>query len=671
VPPTQASPSTAHAESTRLRLTFLCLLVVSLFVLLFARLWFLQVMAAERYTQLAQGNAVRTIALEAPRGKILDRNGTPLVTNRYAMVVSVQPSEMGDRADAILADLADLLGLPLAEVQRRIETSRVGPFRPKPIAVDVDREIVFYIHENASTLYPGVYAEQLPLRQYPQEDSAAHVVGYLGEISEAELDDERYEGYRPGDRIGWAGVERTYESALRGTEGARTLEVDRRNQVVRELDEQLPTPGADLALTLDLEAQTLTEAALEQGILRAREVIDREEGPGRGGTFRAPAGAAVVLRPDGEILALASYPTFSPDAFVGGISEEAWAALQDKNNAFPLINRAVQSSYPPGSVFKVVTAGAALENGYLTQEQRLPCPGKWSWAGQTFRNWTRTDSPPMNLLEALQYSCDTVFYDLAKQMWTDEKGEQDAGVDVRERLTEHAARWGFGQRTGVVLPGERAGVNPGRDWKHEFWENNKHTYCAQAARSETDSYAFNLFNELCDEGFQWRGGDEVNMSIGQGEVQATPLQVANAFAAIANGGTLYEPRIVKEIVRRDGSTDTIEREVLGQLPVAPANLDYIKQGLQAVTSPSGTAGSVFGDFTIPVAGKTGTAEIRPRQPFAWFAAYAPADNPQYVVVALVEEGGGGSQIAAPIVRRIFEGLFDLEQSRFSVGEKTD
>lgn len=669
MPPTQTpSPgaSAAQAESTRLRLTFLSLLVVSLFVLLFTRLWFLQVMASERYAQLAEGNAVRTISTDAPRGKILDRDDEVLVTNRYAMVVSVQPEEMGDRKEEVLADLADLLGLPVAEVHARLESARVNHFRPKPIAVDVPKDIVFYIHENGSTRYPGVYAEQVPLRSYPHKGRAAHVLGYLGEIGPEELEDERFADYKPGAVIGWAGVERRYETALRGREGVLKLEVDRRNRVVRELDRVLPAPGDDVVLNLDLDAQILTESALQEGIERARRVQDREEGPGRGGTFRAPAGAAVVLTPRGEVVALASFPTFDPEAFVGGVSHDYWDFLQDKENAFPLINRAVQSSYPPGSVFKVVSAAAALENGYLEPEERLPCPGKWHWNQQTYRNWKRSDSPPMNLAEALEHSCDTVFYELARRMWSDEEAETG---DVQERLTEQARAWGFGGLTGIDLPGERTGVVPGRTWKREFWKEHNTTYCTQAANAEP-GYARDLFTDLCARGFKWRGGDEVNMSIGQGDVQSTPLQVASAFAAIANGGTIYEPRVAKAILRPDGTTEEIEPKVKGRLPVTPEHLDYIRQGLEAVTR-TGTADSVFGGFDIPVAGKTGTAEIRPRQPFAWFASYAPVDNPQYVVVVMVEEGGGGSQIAAPIARRIFEGLFNLEQTAIAVGEKTD
>lgn len=673
VRPTQVTRDPVQSESTGLRLTFLTLLVVSLFVLMFARLWFLQVMAGERYAGLAEGNAVRTVNIEAPRGKILDRRGEAIVRNRYANVISVQPAEMGERQDEILADLADLLATDVATIEERIERSRVSPLRPKPVAVDVPGDIRDYIHENSATRYPGVYAETLPLREYPHGSLAAHVVGYLGEIGPAELAQPEFEGYRPGDLIGWAGVERTYESMLRGREGVRRFEVNARNRVLRTLEDQLPTPGADLVLTLDLQAQQLVEEALVRGLQVARTVDDQGEGPGRGGKFKAPAAAAVVLDPrNGDIVALASHPAFEPEAFVGGVSHEYWDYLQDPESAFPLLNRTIQSSYPPGSVFKIVSAAAALEDGYMSTGSMLPCPGRWEFGGNVFRNWKRTDSGRMDLSQALVDSCDTVFYEIARRMWLEEQDEAELTGEVpRERLTEQAQAWGYGRRLGIDLPGERTGVVPGRGWKRAYWERNRDNYCTQARHSEAGSYAHALYAELCEIGFRWRGGDAVNMSIGQGDLQTTPLQVAVSYAAIANGGIIYRPHIASEIHHRDGRVETIPAEEIGRLPVRKEFLDYIHNGLVGVTREGGTAGSVFGTFPVPVAGKTGTAEDKPRQPIAWFAAYAPAYDPRYVVVVMVEQGGSGSQTAAPIVRRILEGLLGLEQQEIRAGVPTD
>ena len=662
----QSPNAAAQLESTRLRLTFLTLLVVSLFVLLFARLWFLQVMAGERYASLAEGNAVRTLSIAAPRGQILDRNGKTIVGNRFAMVVSVQPREMGERADEILADVADLLGMSPEDVRSRIDASRVSPFSPKPIAVDVPMDVAFYIHENGSTRFPGVYAERLPVREYPHGKTAAHVVGYLGEISEEELLSEEYAGYQPGDLIGWSGLERTYEAQLQGQEGLRRYEVNAKGDVIRELADRAPVPGADIRTSLDLKAQKLVEEALEEGVKRARTVRDAA---GRAdGYFKAPAGAAVVLDPDdGAVVAMASYPTFQPEKFVGGVSQRYWDRLQKPRNRFPLINRVAQSSYPPGSVFKVVSAAAALEEGYMRPEDVLPCPGEWFWAGQRFGNWNPADSGSMNMAQALEQSCDTVFYELAKRMWEDEQTE---GPDLRERLADHARAWGLAEQTGLDLPSERSGVIPGRRWKQEFWENNRDSYCTQARQSEEGTYAKDLFTDLCERGNIWRGGDAVNMSIGQGDVQTTPLQVANTFAAIANGGTLYQPRVAAEIIPAGGEPQPVPAKKIRDLPIKPRNLEVIAEGLERVAA-TGTASATFGGFPVPVAGKTGTAEFKPKQPFAWFAAYAPADDPEYVVVTVIEEGGGGSLNAAPITRRIFEGLFDLEMTAITPGVTTD
>jgi penicillin-binding protein 2 len=665
---TATPPSAEQVESTRLRLTTLALLVVSLFVLLFARLWFLQVMAGEGFQAQAQGNAVRTVTLEAPRGKILDRNGESLVRNRYAAVVSVQPDEMGERREEVYAALADMLRLEPEEVERRAASLRTGPFRPRPIAIDVDLDVVSYIHENGSVMFPGVYAETLPLRDYPHGTLGAHMLGYLGEISEAQLETEDYEGYRPGDLIGWSGVEQVREADLRGINGARRLEVDARGRVLRDLGDAPPTPGGDVRLTIDLEAQQLAEQALADGVEAARGFRDTGSGPGRGGTYEAPAGAVVVLDPNnGEVLAMASHPTFEPADFVGGISQNRWQALQDAGNHFPLINRAIQSSYPPGSVFKVVPAAAALENGYLGMNDTLPCTPQWSWGPTTYRNWNRgVNEGPMNLARSLVRSCDTVYYELARRMWGDEERE---GEDRRERLPEHARGWGLGARTGIDLPSERAGVIPGRQWKQDYWEQTRAVTCLQASQAEEGSYRQSVLSDLCDDGNRWRGGDAVNMSIGQGDVQTTPLQIANVFAAVANRGTLWTPHVTREIVRPDGSVETIEPEVLATVPVSRAHLDYLHEGLVGVANAeNGTAARTFRDFPVTVAGKTGTAEYKPKQPIAWFAGYAPAEAPRYVVVAMVEEGGGGSLTAAPIVRRVMEGLFpQVEETEIEPG----
>lgn len=659
MPVTRRPPPEEGLESTRLRLTFLALLVALLFLLLFARLWYLQIMAGERYVELAQGNAVRTISLVAPRGEILDADGDVLVANQFVNVVSVEPDEIpDDRRPEVMADLADLLGTTTDDLEARIAGATVSAVRPKPVAVDVPDDVILYIWENQSTRYPGVYAERLPRRDYPHGSLAAHVLGYTGEIGPEELASVAYEGYRAGEQIGRAGVERSRESALHGTEGLRDLEVDARGRVVRQLAETLPEPGADLVLTLDADVQEAAERALAEGIALARGTSDTD-GERAGGTFDAPAGAVIVMRPDGAVVAMASHPTFDPGEFVGGVSSSYYASLLDDGAHRPLLNRAVQAAYPPGSVFKPVTASAALRGGYMTASSRLPCPAVWRWNDATYRNWATWHMGSMDLAESLAQSCDTVFYELARRMFRDEVtgGEEVAGGDDEEILGMEARAWGLGARTGIDLPGEQEGVVPGRAWRRRYWERTRASTCAQAETAEGDSRA--LLEELCSEqGARWRGGDAVNLSIGQGDLQVTPLQMATMYAAVANGGTIPRPHVTQEIRHPGGRVDRIDAEAIGSLPLDAEQIGIIRRGLEAVTTV-GTASSVFADLPVATAGKTGTAEAGVRQPFSWYAGYAPADDPEYIVVSVVEEGGGGSRVSAPVVRRVMEHLFAL------------
>ncbi|WP_165491778.1 penicillin-binding protein 2 [Egibacter rhizosphaerae] len=672
MPSLNVPAATDQAESTRLRLVFFALLLVSLFVLLFARMWYLQVMAGADFADRAEGNAVRTVSMEAPRGKILDREGEPLVDNEFVYVVGVQPAEIDDdEEEDVYEDLGEVLDMDGDEIATEIERSRVSPLRPRPIAVDVPEEVVLYIWENQSTRYPGVYAERLPRRTYPQGDLASHVLGYVTEIGEDQLASEAYEDYRAGELIGSAGVESGYESELRGTEGLRRLEVNPRNEVVRQLDEVLPTPGSDLRLTLDSDVQADTEEALLEGIETARQEPDDNN---VASTLRATGGAVVVLDADnGEVRAMASYPDYDPSEFVGGVSTEYFADIQDPDNEIPLLNRAIQQTYPPGSVFKVVTASAALEHGFVGPNETLPCPPQWEWNDQTFPNWSSVDSGDISMAQSLTESCNTVYYELARDMW---HAEQASGDDEREYLADHAEEWGLGGTLGIDLASERGGVVPGREWKREYWEQTRDRNCALAETAPDGSYEERLYTELCSEqGANWRGGDAVNMSIGQGDVQTTPLQIASVYAAVANGGTVFAPRVADEVVRPDGEVEAVEPEVVNDLELSDSTVQVLRSGLQGVNEDGGTAESTFEDFGPTIAGKTGTAQFGDsKQPYSWYAGYTvdPAeDGSRYVVVSLIEEGGGGSQTSAPIVRRVFESVLDVEETEIDLGEVTD
>lgn len=663
-----------------LRLTLLTVMVAGMLLALLSRLWFLQVLAGERYAELADSNRVRFVVLDAPRGRILSAGGEELVKNRPAQTISAHPRDLLDfrgepldeDAERVLDRLSQLLELDRDEIVTRLLSRKYSPFRPVPIAEDVPRELILAVNEHKE-LFRGVVAETLPVRTYPQGQLAAHLVGYLGEINEQELAEAEYAGYRPGDLIGWSGLERTYEAALNGQEGLRKLEVNAKGDVLRVFEERQPIRGHDLVTNLDLDLQVEVERILEEGIVASRE-IQRKDGR----FLPSVAGAAVVLDPrDGAIRAMASYPTFDPAKFVGGVSQTYWDFLRDATNEYPLINRAIQSAYPPGSVFKIVSGAAALAEGLITTESRVPCPASWKLGNITFRNWNPRGEGAMDLATALKRSCDTFFYELARQEWGREESLPDDTVD--EVLPRIAAEFGLGRRLGIDLPSESAGVIPSRAWRQEFWIGHKDVYCSKAEELPAGSYAQRVNADLCRDGGRWRGGDAVNRSIGQGDVLLTPLQVAASFMAIANGGTVYAPQVADRIVDFDGTVvEQLEPQVVSQLSISPEHIAEIRRGLEAVvmdrTFPSGTGSAAFRDFpidTIPVAGKTGTAELKPKVPYAWFASYAPANDPQYVVVVAVEQGGGGSQTAAPIARSIFDAIFGLQEKEFEEGPRTD
>jgi penicillin-binding protein 2 len=672
-------------RQTGLRLTLLASVIVLFVLALLSRLWFLQILAGARFDELSQSNAVRIVTTEAPRGRILASDGTPLVANRAAPTVVVDRqvllNGLGDPregAERVLSDLAQVLGLEVDELLFRLGTRKYSPFSPVPVLEDVPQEVRFYIQEHQE-FFPGVDVVDLPVRTYPQGQDAAHILGYLGEISAIQLTEGTFQGYRPGEKVGQAGLEKTYELDLQGQEGSNRLSVSARGTVLEVLSTIPPTHGSDLVTNIDFELQRATETILEQGVLASRNIVRRD-----GRNLESIAGSAVILRPsDGAVLAMASWPTFDPSAFVDGLTDVEFDAIFDKTVAdeVPAINRAIQGAYPPGSVFKIVSGAAALESGLITTDSRVACPSSWDLGNITFNNWNASSEGAMDLATALKRSCDTFFYELAYQQYVREENQLDTGRDVIEQLERISNGFGFGIELGIDLPSEQDGVIPSRAWKEDYWERTRGNNCQLASDAATQlavdpngstQYAFDLYTELCQDGYRFRGGDAVNASIGQGDVLTTPLQVAASYAAVANGGTLFRPRVADRIVAADGSiARQIEPFAIGTLPVDEAGLREIRFGLEEVVMGSGGTGAgAFSGFPldqIPVAGKTGTAELGSQIPYAWFAAYAPADAPEYVVVVSVERGGGGSQTAAPIARRILEAAFGLDVKPFAAG----
>jgi penicillin-binding protein 2 len=674
----------ASDASPILRLTFLSVLVIGLFVALLSRLWFLQVLAGDRYVELADSNRLRTVVIEAPRGGILASDGRELVKNRPALTISADRQVLldatGQPRDAeavrVIRRLSSLLLVDEAQLLERMTSRRYSPFRPVPIATDVAPEMVFAIREHQE-LFPGVIAEELPVRQYPNGTLAAHMVGFLNQISEADLADPAFADYRGGDLVGRAGLELTYESDLRGINGQRILVVNARGNVLDVQSEREPIRGNDLVTSIDLDLQAATERLLEEGILASRS-IQRDDGQ----FLPSVAGSAVALDPrDGRVLAMASWPTYDPREFVGGLSSDYAAYLYSDPTAYqPTINRVIQGRYPPGSVFKIASGAAMVEAGLVGPRSRINCPPAYQVGGITFRNWNRgVNEGAMDLSDALMRSCDTYFYELSYAQWQREQRQlAEADGDparIDEVLSRVSREFGFGRLLGIDLPSEASGSIPDRRSKQARWLAQRDSWCAQAERAEEGSYVKAVLEDNCFYGGQWRGGDAVNTSIGQGEILTTPLQVAASYMAIANGGTLWRPLVAHSVVAADGTlVRRIEPEALGTLQMEPETLAVIREGLErTVMADRGTARGAFAGFPfdrVTVAGKTGTAELRPRVPYAWFAAYAPADDPQIVIVVNVEEGGGGSQTAAPIVRNILEhwfGIVDVEQAEFEAG----
>jgi penicillin-binding protein 2 len=626
--------SQAALGTTRLRLAFLGAIFASLIVTLALRLYFLQVLSTAEFTAGAERNQIRLVPEEPARGQILDRNGEVLVTNGMSLVVSIRRQELTtEQVQQVAERLAPVLNMPLEEINKRLEDRTLAAFTPVPVAENVPEDAVVYIREHQDE-FPGVETKAQPTRVYPHGKRASHLLGYLGEILPEQVDDERYQElkYRPGSIIGRSGIEYAYEKELHGTEGLRKLEVDSSGEVRRVLGRVDPKKGKDLVTTIDARIQQVTEESLAQGIEKARTITHEETGK----KYIAPAGGAVVMDPrNGEIIAMASFPDYDPGAFVGGITQAEYDVL-DKDPAIPLLNRAIQAAYPPGSTFKTVTAAAALETGVAQANQRYNCPGSVRIADRTFRNWKTTDSGMLTFNQAMADSCDTVFYDWGLQFYRSFRS------DRTEILQDYARRFGFGEKTGIEIPFERAGRVPDEGW------------LKRVNRELPEAFPYAT----------WLPGYTINMSIGQGDVLATPLQLANSYAAIANGGVLHQPHLGLKLVDGTEEEPVQTQSEPRSVPINPATLQSIRSSLEAVTTV-GTAASTFVNSplnAIGVAGKTGTAEIAGKQPYAWFAAYAPARDPQYVVAVMLEEGGHGGETAAPIARRIFEGIFKLDLS---------
>ncbi len=594
----------------RKRFLALSLAAIGIFLLLLLRLWYLQIIRVDHYQVLSERNRIRYVPIAAPRGPIYDRKGELLVENRPAFGVSVLRQEVEDR-DQLLSHLAAYLGEEPETLLKRWEGSRRFPkYRPLPLAEDISRDVLEVIQENSVDL-PGILVDVRPMRSYPYGEMAAHLFGYLGEITEGELQEAEADGYRPGDFVGKSGLEKRLEPNLRGLAGERLVEVNVKGKELRQLKTRDPVPGYKVYLTIDRDLQLAAEKA-----------------------FGDQAGAAVVVDvKSGEVLAMVSRPSFDPALFARGISGQEWIQLL-RNPRHPLQNKAIKGQYPPGSTFKIVTALAALNAGAATASTTVDCTGSMKLGNREFRCWKKWGHGRTDLKKALKESCDVWFYQVSL----------DLGID---KLAAMAKGLGMGEPLGFPLEWEKGGLIPTRQWKKKRYNAG------------------------------WYDGETVIASIGQGYVLATPLQLAVMTAAVANGGTVLKPQVVKRVEDLSGTLlEAATPQVLNQVAVSEADLKAVRRGLDAVLNEQGGTAWASRIEGLSAAGKTGTSQVvklkedrykektedieyRFRD-HALFVAYAPIEDPEIALAVVVEHGGSGSRAAAPIARSILASYFGID-----------
>lgn len=587
------------------RLEIFGMIIIFIFVALVSRLGYLQMVQGQYYGKLADGNRIRLIPIMAPRGVFYDRNGVTLVSNRPGFTISLLPIN-GPVPDEVISKLAVILNIDAKEIKSKL-SQQTGSFEPIRVKTDVGPEIVTKIEERRSEL-PGVVIEIQPVRNYINNELAAHIFGYVGEINEAELESRKSQGYKAGDIVGKFGLEKVYDQEIRGTDGGNQVEVDANGRPVQVIGKKDPIPGHNLVLTIDQRIQKATEVAIEEQLTYLQT---------RGGYPNAKAAAAVVLNPKtGEVLAMVSRPTFNPNSFNGGISSKDWKLLNENPN-HPMDNKAISGVYPPGSTFKIITGAAALEMGKVTPEEKILDTGthwlipKGNAMGEAL-GW-------INFREALSKSDNVYFYEMGNRL----------GID---NLEKYARMFGLGDYTGINLPGESDGLVANRRYKERVY------------------------------GEDWYLSETFDAAIGQGFQLATPLQMAVVISQIANGGERYKPQLVSKITDHNGEViKTFAPEKVGQLTISKSTLTLIQESLRDVAHVDGTAASTFGDFPIDIAGKTGTAENSHGSDHGWFVAYAPYEDPRVAVAVIVEQGGFGTSSAVPIAKKIMEAAFNINQ----------
>jgi penicillin-binding protein 2 len=596
----------AMTNRLALRIALFGGVAVVLFGVLFFRLWLLQVLDGEKYLAEAKNNRTRSYRVSAPRGEILDRNGKILVANRTSLALQVNPRKLPEdpaQRRAELSQLAALTHSTLRRVRRTMhEELKLAPAAPVTLRRDVGHYLVFYLQENQDR-FPGVETQRVFVRDYPDGTLGAHILGSVGEIEEEQLKEARYRGLQPGDSVGQSGVEDTYDRFLRGQPGLTRVQVDAFGEPTPNghLVAKPPAPGDSLKLSIDEKVQAAGEAALsERGL---------------------PGGFITMDVHTGEILGLGSYPTFEPALFTRPLTQKQVDETYNNPSA-PLLDRVTAGLYPTGSTFKLITAIAALESGKLQLGEVIDDPGQLEIGGQVFKNAGEAANGAVSLVQALEVSSDVFFYTLGYRMWN--TGE----------LQHWAHALGIGRPTGIDLPGAEEGLLPSQHWRNQLYREG-----------ETER--------------PWSAGDNVQLATGQGDLQTNPLQMAVAYATLANGGTVVTPHVGKEIDDPAGRVlKEFDPKPRRHIHIDPEYRAAILEGLHdAAQGGAGTSFAVFGDFPIPVAGKTGTAQRPPHLDQSWYGVLAPYPNPRIVTFVTMEEGGFGAESAAPAAKKILEAYF--------------
>ncbi|MDT0446789.1 penicillin-binding protein 2 [Streptomyces johnsoniae] len=662
-------PETGRTSRVTIRLVVIQILVFSLLLTLGGRLWYLQIRQGDEFAAEAAGNHVQQVVQPAVRGAILDARGVPIADNETRLVVSVDRSKLSrlpDDGEAVLARLAELLGMSMEDITNQVrlcdaETPQPcwngSPYQPIPITDEATTQQALQIRERAED-FPGVSAEPSAVRRYPAPEGAntAQVLGYLSPVTDDEVQ-ETEDTDAPllrSDQIGRSGLERTYDSYLRGDAGVTRYEVDKFGRVLGEAESRHAEAGANVVTTIDSRVQAVVERELVGAMEAARQEYDDISGR----NYEADAGSAVVIENDtGRVVSMASAPDYDPNVWVGGISSGDYAALTDEDANDPLLNRAIQGQGPPGSTFKVVTTAAAVQAGY-DFDGRYNCSSSYDVGGQTFRNFESSSYGPISLGRAIEVSCNTVFYGIAHREWQNDGGI-DPVDDPDDWLFRTAHDFGLGAPTGIDLPNEAPGRIPDREWKQEYWELNEESWC-EIADSDRDDYAAQIARENCTEGMKMRAGDMLNFSIGQGDVLVTPIQLASIYAALGNGGTLYTPQVGRAVIAADGEVvEEFEPQAAGELPVDEATMEDLRDATAGVVTGDGSAAWRFGGWPqneIPLRAKTGTAEASgDRQTTSWLATYSE----DYTVVMTIAQAGTGSGASGPAVRNIWEAIYGV------------